>query len=94
MTLDELVRFRIRNARRGLNLSQAQAAELIGVSQHAWATYELGSRSVSLRMIEKIARAFGRPLEYFLLADYEHVVKEPVPKAESPGTRAKKKKVA
>lgn len=91
MDIEELVLFRIRKARKQLDLTQLQAAELVGVSQNAWATYENGRRSVSLRMLQRISRAFNMPFEYFVLADYEHVVKEAVPKAEAQRQGRKKK---
>lgn len=71
MDIEELAAARIRKARRLRDLSQQEAAELVGVSQNAWATYENGRRGVSLKMLQKIASALEMPIEYFVSANFE-----------------------
>lgn len=66
MELTELVSARIRRARRELELTQADAALRVGINQQTWASYETGKRGVSLEMLEKIARALGKPVTYFV----------------------------
>lgn len=69
MELMELVSSRIRKARREQELSQADAAQRVGINQQTWGSYETGKRGVSLKMLEKIARALGKSVAYFVDAE-------------------------
>ena len=88
MDIEELVSMRIRKARRVRDMTQQQAADAIGVSQHAWATYENGTRGVSLKMLQKIAEMFALPIEFFVNPNYEIVAQEVEPK-KAPAKRRK-----
>jgi len=44
----------LRSLRKDKGLSQAQAAERIGVSRQTWAAWELRTRSINLRQLHKI----------------------------------------
>ncbi len=94
MALSALVSARIRQARRELDLTQAEAAERLGISQNAWATYEAGNRSIGIETLERIAEILEKPIAYFVVEDYEYTIKASLPKAESPGARAKRKRAA
>ncbi|HEY6042560.1 MAG TPA: helix-turn-helix transcriptional regulator [Anaerolineae bacterium] len=83
MKLQDIVIIRLRMARRELHLSQVQASTRVGLSQTAWANYETGARGVSLAMLDRISRAFGKPVEYFLTLDYEERQQAAPPKAKS-----------
>lgn len=82
MDIEELAAHRIRKARKARDLSQQAAADLVGVSQHAWATYENGTRKVSLKMLQNIATKLDFPIAFFIDPDYE-LVAEPLPKAQA-----------
>lgn len=94
MGLKTLVATRIRQARRELNLNQSEAANLAGMSQQTWASYETGKVNIPLDTLDRISHVLNRPIAFFTVADYEYTVKASVPKAESPGARAKKRKAA
>lgn len=83
MGLKALVGARIREARRAANLNQQAAAELAGMSQQTWASYETGKINVPLDTIDRIAQVLGQPIAFFTVADYEYKVKAAVPEAES-----------
>lgn len=90
MDIEELVSMRIRKARRLRDMTQSQAADSVGISQHAWATYENGTRGVSLKMLQKIAVMFELPIEFFVNPNYEIVVQE----IEAKKAPAKRRKAA
>lgn len=92
--INDLAAVRIRDARNDAHLTQAAAADLVGLSQSSWASYERGKVDIPIGMLHRIAKVLGKPIEYFVVEDYEYTVKAPIPKVESPGARAKKKKAA
>lgn len=47
----------IAEARNALNLSQAEAAKKIGISQSTYSGYETGTRRINLSMLKRIAAA-------------------------------------
>lgn len=57
----------IREARRRAGLTQAELAAAAGTSQPAVAAYESGSRSPSVRTLDKLIRATGRTLDVRLV---------------------------
>jgi len=57
---------RIRECRKRKNLSQADLAEEIGVSNNTISNMETGSNNVKLENIEKVADFFKVPLDYLV----------------------------
>ena len=55
----ELLGNNLTTARNNLGLSQAEAAEKIGISQGTYSGYETGTRRIKLNMIKRIAEAYG-----------------------------------
>jgi transcriptional regulator with XRE-family HTH domain len=49
----------LRSLRKEKGLSQAQAAEKIGVSRQTWAAWELRTRSINLRQLHKIRHSLN-----------------------------------
>ncbi len=94
MDLKKLVGVRIRQARRDADLNQQDAADRIGVSQGTWAGYEQGKINVPLDTLQRISEILGKPVEYFVTENYSYEATAPLPKAESPGARAKRRKAA
>ncbi len=88
MGLKALVGARIREARRAANLNQQEAADLAGMSQQTWASYETGKINVPLDTIDRIAEVLGKPIAFFTVADYEYTVKATTPEAESKKARS------
>jgi transcriptional regulator with XRE-family HTH domain len=54
-----VVRRNLRVARDALNLSQAEAADLVGVAQSTVAMHELGSREMNLSRLQAYADAYA-----------------------------------
>ena len=68
MTQDEKAFFkamgvRIAGARKGSNITQAQLAETMGVSQQTVAAWEVGRRGVPVSSVPALARALGSTVE-------------------------------
>lgn len=57
---------RIRECRKQKNMSQAELAEAINVSDNTISNMETGSNNVKLENIEKIADFFEVPLDYLV----------------------------
>lgn len=81
---------RIELARRELSWNQDQLGEHLGLSQKAISRWESGKVGIDADVLADVARILGKPIEYFYLP----VGEAAVPKAQSPGARAKKKKAA
>ena len=82
MALKHLVAARIRQARRERDLNQTDAGNLVGLTQQTWASYETGNVNVPLDTLEVIAGALHKPIEFFVVPDYEFKTKgDVVPKA-------------
>lgn len=94
MDLKKLVGTRVRQARLDAGLTQTEAAEVVGISQNVWSGYESGRVNIPLDTLARIVEILNRPIEYFVVENYEYMTKAPLPKAESPGARAKKRKAA
>lgn len=47
-----------------LQLTQAEAAKLIGVSQPAYQRYEAGTRTPSIQVVKEMAKAFNVSVDY------------------------------
>ncbi len=56
---------RLRQAREDSRLTQAQVAKRLGRSQTWISKCELGERRVDFVELEDLARAYGKPLEWF-----------------------------
>ncbi len=63
---DAAIGDKIRMARVEKRISQQTLADHIGLTQHAISQYEQGTRSISLRLMTRLAREFEKPLTYFL----------------------------
>lgn len=55
---------RLIECRNRLQLTQTEAAELIGVSQPAYQRYEAGTRTPSIQVVKEIAKAFNVSVDY------------------------------
>jgi transcriptional regulator with XRE-family HTH domain len=64
--IDAHVAQRLREARAGLDLSQAELAHRFGFTQAAVSLWEHGVRKVSIAELDRLAAALGKPLSYFL----------------------------
>jgi transcriptional regulator with XRE-family HTH domain len=75
----ELTGEHMRKARRFVDLSQAEAAEVMGISRNALSNYELGIRSPDAEVVKKMAMLYKCSPDFLLaLTDtyktvrYEH----------------------
>jgi len=66
MTLYQRIGRRIRQAREALGYSQEELGRLIGCSAAAISYFEAGLRKVKIEDLQKIARALGKPIDFFL----------------------------
>jgi transcriptional regulator with XRE-family HTH domain len=57
---------RLREARAGLKLEQAQLASRVGVTQAAVSLWEGGQRRPGIGDLDQLATALDKPLSYFL----------------------------
>lgn len=57
---------RLREARLAASLTQAEAARALGKPQSYLSKCESGERRVDVIELERIARVYGRPLQFFL----------------------------
>ncbi len=57
---------RLQQAREELGITQQELAARLGCTQAALSNYELGRRRLYLANLERIARALGKPLSYFM----------------------------
>ena len=55
---------RLAECRNKLQLTQAEAAELIGVTQPAYQRYEAGTRTPSIHVVKEMAKAFNVSVDY------------------------------
>ncbi len=92
MELKKLVGIRVRQARLELGLTQQQAADQVGLNQQSWAAYESGKVNIPLDTLQRIVQVLQKPIEYFVVEEYEYMVKAPLPKGSNPGARARKRK--
>ena len=53
-------------ARTALDLSQAEAAKRIGISQSTYSGYETGTRRIKLSMLKRIAAAYNVTVDYLI----------------------------
>ena len=60
----EIIVERLIECRKKTGLSQAEAAERIGVSQPAYQRYEAGARTPSVQVVKEIAKAFNVSVDY------------------------------
>ncbi len=80
---------RIKLARIERDLNQAQLAELLGTSQTYVTKLESGKVNIGVETVARLATVLNKPINYFF-----ETFEEPLPKGESPGARAKKRKAA
>lgn len=81
MNPKQLVAANIRFARKQQGLTQAEAAERIGVIQQTWQTYESGNVSIGIEVLAEIARALDTTMAELVSVNVE-------------STRAQEKKAA
>jgi transcriptional regulator with XRE-family HTH domain len=62
----ELLGRNLTTARSNLGLSQAEAAEKIGISQGTYSGYETGTRRIKLNMVKRIAEAYGVTVDWLI----------------------------
>jgi transcriptional regulator with XRE-family HTH domain len=60
-----LLSMRIRNARKETSLSQIELAQLVGVSDKAISSYEVGRAVPPLDVLKKIAAVTGKQMSFF-----------------------------
>ena len=57
---------RMRAVRQEADLTQAHIAQRLGISQQAYQKMESGKEDLKLSTLERIAKAYERPLSYFV----------------------------
>ena len=62
---------KIRQAREALGYSQEELGKLIGYSAAAISYFEAGVRRIKIEDLQKIARALGKPIDFFLQEESE-----------------------
>jgi transcriptional regulator with XRE-family HTH domain len=60
---------RLREAREYVGLSQDDVAGALGISRPAVTNIESGTRKVEAVELDKLARLYGRPVQFFLTGD-------------------------
>ncbi len=63
--LDKYVGARLRERRKALNLTQADLADLVGLSHQQVQRYESGENTISMARVLEIARSLNVKLDYF-----------------------------
>ena len=71
---------RIAQLRKEHGPTQAQLAELLGISQQQVASFEAGRRRVTVSMLPALARALAVPIEALLGVTLENGKRGPTPK--------------
>lgn len=56
----------IREVREKANITQREAAELLGCSENAYGRYERGDRDPSIEMLKKMSRIFNVTIDYLV----------------------------
>ena len=69
---------RLREAREYLNFSQEEVATALGVSRPAVTNMESGTRKVESFELEKLARLYGRSVNYLLSGEEEFAADEQI----------------
>jgi transcriptional regulator with XRE-family HTH domain len=90
MGLKLLVASRIRQGRREKGWNQTEAGHRAGLSQQTWGSYETGEINIPLDTLERIAQILEKPIEFFVVADYEYTIKAVNPRAPSKKARSKR----
>lgn len=58
-----MLRMILKKLRSNANLTQKQAAELIGIARRSWERYEAGSANINMRNVELFAIKTGQNLD-------------------------------
>lgn len=66
----ELLGKRITEARIALDISQAEAARRIGISQSTYSGYETGTRRVKLSMLRQIANVYNVTVDWLIGTEF------------------------
>jgi len=62
----ELLGKKLTEARTSLDISQAEAARRIGISQSTYSGYETGTRRIKLSMLRRIADVYGVAVDWLI----------------------------
>lgn len=57
---------RLRNLREDNDLSQAELAKYLNVSQRTYSYYETGDRNISVEILAKLAKLYNTSIEYLI----------------------------
>lgn len=90
MSLKMLVSARIREGRREKGWNQTEAGHRAGLTQQTWASYETGEVNIPLDTLERISKVLEKPIEFFVVANYEYTVKASTPQVESKKGQSKR----
>lgn len=61
---------RIRELREDHDMTQRQVAEILGIKQQVYSTYELGFRSLPIEHLIKLCRYYGTSADWILGLDF------------------------
>ncbi len=73
----ELLGKRLTEARTALDLSQAEAARLIGISQSTYSGYETGTRRIKLSMLRQIASVYNVTVDWLIGTELQEPAERP-----------------
>lgn len=73
----ELLGKNIAEARAALDISQAEAARRIGISQSTYSGYETGTRRIKLSMLRQIADVYGVTVDWLIGTNVSDVAERP-----------------
>ena len=67
---------RIKGFRKAKKLTQAEAAELIGVTQGYWGKIERGEAKMTIELLARLSRALNVPIEKLLYSSDDYTMIE------------------
>ena len=73
----ELLGNNLTQARIALEISQAEAARRIGISQSTYSGYETGTRRIKLSMLRRIADVYGVSVDWLIGTEIPEPTKRP-----------------
>lgn len=76
MNQREIISKQLKRARLEKGLSQKDLADQVGISRMMISRYEVGSSSISLKQIQKIAETLEKPISYFFGEEPQNNSKE------------------
>lgn len=57
---------RLRDCREDNDLTQTKVAELLGIDQRVYSTYELGKRKIPIDLLIKLAKLYNTSIDYIV----------------------------